>query len=66
MCSFIILCHKIIFKQGKTYIDSLGWIKNKKITINPINKKYECFQDAKNGHVRSWRNNKRSPKNNKN
>ena len=35
-------CHKIIPKGGGSYIDSPGWIKNKK--TNPINKKYsKCF-----------------------
>ena len=28
-------CHKINFKRGESYIDSLGWIKKKKATINP-------------------------------
>ena len=27
------------FKQGRSYIDSPDWIKNKKATMNPINKK---------------------------
>ena len=31
--------------RGGSYIDSPDWIKNKKATINPINKKYnKCFQ----------------------
>ena len=30
---------------GGSYIDSLEWMKNKKATINPINKKdNKCFQ----------------------
>ena len=29
--------HKENFKRGGTYIDSAGWIKNKKATINPKN-----------------------------
>ena len=34
-------CFKIVIR---TYIDSPDWIKNKKATINPINKKYnKCF-----------------------
>ena len=38
-------CHKINFKWGGSYIDSSDWIKNKKATINPINKKdNRCFQ----------------------
>ena len=38
-------CHKIKPNRGGSYIDSPDWIKNKKVTINPINKKiYKCFQ----------------------
>ena len=34
------LYYKILnFERGWSYIDSLDWIKNKKTTINPINKK---------------------------
>ena len=29
---------------GGSYIDSPDWIKNKKSTINPVNKKDKCFQ----------------------
>ena len=37
----------INFKRGRTYINSPDWIKNKKATINPINKKdNKCFQYA--------------------
>ena len=37
-------CHKINLNYGGSYIDSLDWIKNKKATINPIDKKYnKCF-----------------------
>ena len=32
-------CHKINPSRGGSYIDSPDWIKNKKATINPINKK---------------------------
>ena len=32
-------CHKINQNHGGSYIDSPDWIKNKKATINPINKK---------------------------
>ena len=32
-------CHKINSNRGGSYIDSPDWIKNKKETINPINKK---------------------------
>ena len=40
-------CHKINLNRGEPYIDSPDWIKNKKATINPINKKYnKCFQYA--------------------
>ena len=38
-------CHKINPNRGATYIDSLDWIKIKKVTINPITKKdNKCFQ----------------------
>ena len=40
-------CHRITFNRGGSYIDSPDWIKNKKVTINPINKKdNKCFQYA--------------------
>ena len=40
-------CHKINPNHGGLYIDSPDWIKNKKATINPINKKdSKCFQYA--------------------
>ena len=40
-------CHKINPNRGGSYIDSPDWIKNKKATINPINKKdNKCFQYA--------------------
>ena len=31
-------CHKINLNRRESYIDSPDWIKNKKATINPINK----------------------------
>ena len=38
-------CHKINSNRSGSYIDSPDWIKNKKATINPINKKdSKCFQ----------------------
>ena len=38
---------KINPNRGESYVDSPDWIKNKKTTINPINKKYNnCFQYA--------------------
>ena len=38
-------CHKINLNHGGSYIDSPDWIKNKKVTINPINKEdNKCFQ----------------------
>ena len=38
-------CHKINLKRGGSYIDFPDWIKNKKATINPINKKdNKCFR----------------------
>ena len=39
--------HKIILDRGGSYIDSAEWLKNKKATINPQNKKDDrCFQYA--------------------
>ena len=39
--------HKINLNCGGSYKDSPDWIKNKKATINPINKKdNKCFQYA--------------------
>ena len=32
-------CHKINLNHGGLYVDSPDWIKNKKATINSINKK---------------------------
>ena len=38
-------CHKINPNCGKSYIKSPDWIKDKKATRNPINKKdKKCFQ----------------------
>ena len=40
-------CHKTNPNCCGSYIVSLDWIKNKKTTINPINKNDgKCFQDA--------------------
>ena len=40
-------CYKINFSRGISYIDSPDWKKNKKASINPINKKdNKCFQYA--------------------
>ena len=40
-------CHKINPNRGGSYVDSPDWIKNKRATINPINKKdNKCFQYA--------------------
>ena len=37
--------HRINVNSGGSYIDSPDWIKSKKVTINPINKKdIQCFQ----------------------
>ena len=39
--------HKINANHGESYIDSPDWIKTKKATINPMNKKdNKCFQYA--------------------
>ena len=32
-------CHKINPNRSRSYADSPDWIRNKKVTINPINKK---------------------------
>ena len=40
-------CHEITQNCGGSYITSPDWIKKKKATINPINKKdNKCFQYA--------------------
>ena len=40
-------CHKINLNRGGLYIDFPDWIKNKKKTMNPVNKKdNQCFQYA--------------------
>ena len=40
-------CHKISFNSGESCTDSPDWTKNKKATINLINKKDDkCFQFA--------------------
>ena len=40
-------CHKINLNCGGSYINSPDWIKNKKATINPINKRYnKWFKQA--------------------
>ena len=40
-------CHETTFKCDGSYISSLDWIKNKKATINSINKEdNKCFQYA--------------------
>ena len=39
--------HKINLNRGGSYIYFPEWLKNKKTTINPINRKYDkCFQYA--------------------
>ena len=39
--------HKISLNRGSSYIKSPEWIKNKGVTINPKNTKYNnCFQYA--------------------
>ena len=38
-------CHRINLSCDGSYVDSPDWIKNKKTTINPINKiDKKCFQ----------------------
>ena len=39
-------CHRTNFNRGGSCIDSSDCIKNKKATINPINRKDKCFQYA--------------------
>ena len=39
-------CHKINFRYGGSYIDSLDWIRNRKATKHPKNKDDKCFQYA--------------------
>ena len=36
-------CHKVNFRLGNSYIDSPGWIKKKKTTIDPRNKDKDAF-----------------------
>ena len=58
-------CHKINPNRGRSYIDSLDWIKSKKATIYRINKKdNKCFQYAVTVALNS-ENQKRPAKNNK-
>ena len=38
--------HKVNFKPGGSYIDSLVWTKNKKGTINAKNDDDKCFKYA--------------------
>ena len=38
--------HKISLNRGVSYIDSLKWLKNKNVTINPKNDDNKCFQYA--------------------
>ena len=58
--------YKINPNCGESYINSPDWVKNKKATINPINKKdNKCFQYAITVVFKPWRNKKASPKNNK-
>ena len=38
--------HKISLNREGPYIDSLKWLKNKKVTINPKIKDDKCFQYA--------------------
>ena len=60
------ICHKINLNCGGSYVDCPDWEKNKKATINPINRKdNECFHYAMTV-IKSRRNKKKSWKNNKN
>ena len=51
--------------HGGSYIDSPDWIKNKKATINPINKQDKSFQYAVTVTLNYEEIKKRSAKNNK-
>ena len=44
VCLLYYKSHKINPNCGGSYTDSPDWIKNKKSTINPVNKKDKCFQ----------------------
>ena len=46
-CAYLLYykCHKINSNRSGSYIDSPDWIKNRKASINPINKtNSKCFQ----------------------
>ena len=47
-CVDLLYCkfHKINFRHGVSYIDSLDWIKQKSVSINPKNDDDKCFQYA--------------------
>ena len=59
-------CHKIKSNRVVSYIDSLDWIKNKKVTTNPINKRNNKYfqynvtitSNHKNNWKKSWKNTK--------
>ena len=38
--------HRLVLTRGSSYTELLGWIKNKKVVINPQNKDKECFKWA--------------------
>ena len=60
-------CHNINLNPGGSCINSPDWIKNKKATINIINKKdNECFQYAVIVTSNDEKIKKRSAKNHKN
>ena len=42
-------CHKVNFRHGGSYVDSLHWIKKKKATIDLENTDGKCFQYAVTG-----------------
>ena len=52
-------CHEINPNHTGWYIDSPDWIKNKKVTLNPIDKKRKQMLSIRsNNHVKSWKNRK--------
>ena len=60
-------CHKLNSNQGGSYKDSLDWKKNKKATINPVNKHDKrCFRYAATVALKHEKNEKNPEKISKN
>ena len=62
VCLLYYKSHKINPNCGGSYIDSPDWIKNKKSTINPVNKKRQMFSVPCNSRLKSWRNQQQKKK----